>query len=425
MQPGRPSIPQRAQDPTAPGALDGVRVIDFTRVVAGPFGTQILADLGAEVIKIEHPGRGDDTRFTIPNPALGGESAFFLSLNRGKQSVAIDLASEAGRAVALDLIATADVLVENFTGSVMRRFQLDYPSLRERFPRLIYCSVSAYGRSGRNADAAGYDSPLTAEAGAMSLNAYAGQAPVLGGAPYTDLTTALNATIGILAALHARTRDGMGQQVDAAMFDSALANLSFKGYEFLASGREPAPYPRQSSMPRGQFDTADGGVTLSCVGDKMFRALCLQVVERPEWLEDPRYATAAERERHGEAFLDAFRAILRGEPSAVWSERCKRAGVPCGAIRTPGQALLSDEALERELVFDIPHPTAGTAPVIAQPFRLSATPARYRAPPLLAQHTGEVLRDLLGYAPERIEALAASGAIRLRDDSAPAAEAGA
>jgi formyl-CoA transferase len=322
--------------------------------------------------------------------------------------------------VALDLIGAADVLVENFTGAVMRKFGLDYPSIRERFPKLIYCSVSGYGRSGRNADAAGYDSPLSAEAGVLSLNAYAGEPPVLGGAPYTDISTALNATIGILAALHARSRDGVGQHVDTAMFDSALANLTFKGYEFLASGREPAPYARQSSMPRGQFDTADGGITLTAAGDKMFRALCLQVVEQPQWLEDPRYATAAARQQHAEAFLAEICAIFRSRPSAVWSERCKRAGIPCGEIRTPGQALLSEEARERGLVFDIAHPTAGKVPVIAQPFRLSETPPRYVAPPLLAQHTREVLTGLLGYDEARIAALAAAGAIRVRETEAAA-----
>ena len=410
----RPTLPEHEEAlPERPLALAGVRVVDFTRVLAGPFGTQILADLGAEVIKIENPGLGDDTRFSVREPSLGGESSFFLSLNRGKRSVAIDLKSDEGRQVALDLIAKADVLVENFSGAVMRRFQLDYPSLRERFPRLIYCSVSGYGRTGRNADAAGYDSPLSADGGVLKLNAYAGERPVLGGVPYTDISTALNATIGILAALHARSVHGLGQHVDVAMFDAALANLSFKGYEFLASGRDPALYDRQAATPRGHFDTADGGIVITAAGDKMFRALCLQVVNRPQWLEDPRFSTTAERMRHGEAFLEEIRAIFASEASAVWSERCKRAGIPCGAVRSPGEALLSEEAMERGLVFDIPHPTAGKVPVIAQPVRLSETPCRYLAPPLLGQHSREVLSDLLGYDDARIEQLAASGAIGL------------
>ena len=214
MATSAPKLPIHRQQPSGPGPLAGLRVLDFTRVLAGPFATQILGDLGAEVVKIENPQGGDDTRAIRPSAQLGGETAFFMSLNRSKQSVAVDLKSEAGRAVILDLIASADVLVENFTGAVMRRFELDYASLRERFPKLIYCSISGYGRTGSNADAAGYDSPLSAEAGALAVNAYAGGAPVLGAIPYTDISTAMNAAIGILAALQARTRDGKGQHVD-------------------------------------------------------------------------------------------------------------------------------------------------------------------------------------------------------------------
>jgi crotonobetainyl-CoA:carnitine CoA-transferase CaiB-like acyl-CoA transferase len=407
----RPELPlHHAAQGSAP-PLAGVRIVDFTRVLAGPFATQILGDLGSEVIKIENPTLGDDTRAIGPDPALGGESAFFLSLNRSKRSVAIDLKSEEGREVALDLIATADIVVENFSGAVMRRFQLDYPSLKDRFPRLIYCSVSGYGRTGRNADAAGFDSPLSAEAGVMSQNAYTGTRPVLGGVPYTDISTALNAAIGILAALQARARDGKGQHVDIAMFDSALANLSFRGLEFLASGREPALYTRNASAPRGQFDTADGEITITCGSDKMFKALCLQVVEQPEWLEDPRFSTSVERTRNGEAFLAEIGAVFKSRPSEYWSERCKRAGIPCGAIRTPGEALMSAEASERGLVFGLPHAAAGVAPVIAQPYRFSETPCRYETPPLLGEHTRETLKSLLGYDEARIEALAAAGAI--------------
>lgn len=413
MSPVRPQLPLHQQVPGDPAPLAGVRVVDFTRVVAGPFGTQILADLGAEVIKIENPVSGDDTRTVGVGASIGGESAFFLSLNRGKKSVAIDLKSEAGREVVFELLATADILVENFSGAVMRRFALDYPSIKDRFPRLVYCSVSGYGRSGRNADAAGYDSPVTAEAGALGLNRYAGQSPVLGAIPYTDLSTALNATIAILAALRARDRDGLGQHVDVAMFDTALANLSFKGLDFLASGQEPRLNDRQSAMPRGEFTTADGGMIITCSGDKMFRALCLEVVDRPDWLENARYATTRDRISNGESFIEEIGQIFASHTSAHWSERCKRAGIPCGAVRSVGEALLSEEAAERQSVFDLPHPSAGRVPAIAQPFRLSRTPCDYRAPPLLGEHTYEALAALSGYDRPRIEALARSGAIRL------------
>ena len=423
MSATRPTLPafQRATGAAPP--LSGVRIVDFTRVMAGPFATQILGDRGAEVIKIENPIGGDDTRLLGADPALGGESSFFLSMNRSKLSVAIDLKSEEGRQVALDLIATADVLVENFSGAVMRRFKLDYASIREQFPKLIYCSVSGYGRSGRNADAAGYDTPLGAEAGVLGMSAYEGGSPVQGAIPFTDTTTALNATIGILAALQAKARDGRGQHVDVAMFDSALANLSFKGAEFLTTGREPSRNVPQTSGPTGIFETAEGRLTITSGNDKMYKALCLHVLDRPQWLEDPRFATGLDRRRNSEAFLAELGAVFMSQPAAVWTERCKRAGIPCGLVRTPGEALMSEEAVERGLVFALPHATAGSAPAIAQPFQFSETPCRYGTPPLLGEHTGDVLLSLLGYDAARIASLAASGAIGVRPRSDTLAEA--
>jgi formyl-CoA transferase len=407
------SLPVRAPQPAGTGPLAGVRVVDFTRVLAGPFGTQILGDLGAEVFKIENPIGGDDTRMLKPREDLGHEAAFFTSLNRSKLSVALDLKSEAGRAVALDLIATADVLVENFTGAVMRRFQLDYPSLKERFPRLIYCSVSGYGRSGPNADAAGYDSPLHAEGGATSLMANRGGQTVLAGLPYTDISTALNSTIGVLAALQARHTTGKGQHVDVAMFDSTLANLSFVGAEWLTSGDPPSLYDRQSAGPHGIFETADGEITITVGKDKMFRAFATQVAERPDWLDDDRFATIPVRMKHGAAFMEQVVPLFKSQTSEYWSRRCKATGIPCGVVRQPGEALLSQEAKDRDLVFAVEHPAAGAVPVIAQPMAFSGTPCRYGAPPLLGEHTRAVLGGVLGYSDERIAELAADGTIGL------------
>lgn len=406
------TLPVRESQPAGTGPLAGIRVVDFTRVVAGPFGTQMLGDLGAEVIKIENPIGGDDTRMLNPREALGGEAAFFMSLNRSKQSVAVDLKNEAGRAVVLDLLETADVLVENFTGAVMRRFQLDYPSLSERFPRLIYCSVSGYGRSGPNADAAGYDSPLHAEGGATSLMKNIGGQTVLGGVPYTDLSTGMNSIIGILAALQARHTTGRGQHVDVAMFDSTLANLPYVSAEWLTSGASPRLYDRQGAGPHGIFATADGEITISVGKDKMFRAFALKVADRPDWLEDARFADTPARIANGAAFLEQVAPLFESQSSAYWSQRCKAAGIPCGAVREPGEALLSQEAKDRDLVFAVRHQTAGTAPVIAQPFRFSDTPCRYGAPPTLGEHTRDVLGGL-GYSEERIAGLAADGAIGL------------
>jgi len=411
MPASAPDLPLRTVQPSGPRPLDGVRVIDFTRVLAGPFGTQILGDLGAEVIKIENPVGGDDTRMLWPEPGYGGETSFFMSLNRSKQSVAIDLKSEAGRDVVLDLLASADVLVENFAGSVMRRFGLDYASLKDRFPRLIYCSVSGYGRSGSNADAAGYDTPLSAEAGNIALNAYAGGEPVQGAITYTDISTALNSTIGVLAALHARERTGRGQHVDVAMFDAALANLSFLGAGFLASGQEPRLNTKWTAGPSGLWDTADGQIVITCGNPKMFVAFCQRVVERPDWLEDLRFGPMQERMKNADAFFAELSPILKGEGSEYWSRRCKDAGVPCGVVRSAGEALLSPEASERGLVFALPHPVAGKAPAIAQPVQFSDTPCQYGVPPVLGQHTRAVLEGLLGYSDDRLAELEASGAI--------------
>ncbi len=406
-----PEIPLRADQPSGPRPLDGVRVIDFTRVLAGPFGTQILGDLGAEVIKIENPIGGDDTRMLWPEEGYGGETSFFMSLNRSKQSVAIDLKSEAGREVVLDLLETADVLVENFAGSVMPRFGLDYASLKDRFPRLIYCSVSGYGRTGSNAAAAGYDTPLSAETGNIALNAYAGGEPVLGAITYTDISTALNSTIGVLAALHARERTGRGQHVDVAMFDAALANLSFLGAGFLATGQEPRLNTKWTPGPSGLWDTSDGQITITAGNPKMFVSFCQRVVERPEWVEDPRFGPMQERMKNADAFHAELAPILKSQSSEHWSKRCKAAGVPCGVLRSAGQALLSPEASERGLVFALPHPVAGRAPAIAQPVQFSDTPCQYGVPPALGQHTRVVLTGVLGYPDEKIAELEAAGAI--------------
>jgi crotonobetainyl-CoA:carnitine CoA-transferase CaiB-like acyl-CoA transferase len=396
-------------------ALEGIRVIDFTRVLAGPFGTQILGDLGAEIIKVEDPVKGDDTRSSPRNPSLGGESFFYLALNRNKKSVAIDLKTEAGQRVARELIAKADVLVENFTTPVMKRFGLDYASLKDEFPQLIYCSISAYGRTGPLANAGGFDSVIAAEAGVQSLNAWPGQPPVLGSVPYTDITTALNATIAILAALQARHHHGVGQHLDIAMYDTALANLTFKGYEFLVSGEAPSLYSRQTPLPKGEFDTADGSITITCPSPKMFQAFC-GAVGKPEWLNDPRYEAMGPRFANGAAFVEDMRTLFATQPSAYWADRLKAVAVPCGVVRGPGEALLSRESLDRGLVYNLEHPTAGTVPAIASPVRMSATkgPAPVAAP-LLGQHTVNVLSELLGYDRAAIDGLAAAGVVNVGD----------
>jgi formyl-CoA transferase len=418
--PERPKIPPyRFADAPPPKALADVRIVDFSRVLAGPFATQILGDLGAEIIKIEQTGTGDDTRTLLPAPNLGGESFFYLALNRNKRSIALDLRTEEGRQLALELIATADVVIENFTTRVMQQFGLDYPALKDRFPELIYCSVSAYGRTGRLANAGGYDSAISMETGVSALNALEGEQPVPGGVPFVDITTAMNATIGILAALHARQLHGKGQFIEAAMYDTAIADLSYKGYQFLASGESPVSLGRKPKfgVPGGQFDCSDGAVWFTCTGQKMFRNFCDKVIERPELFEDPRFESVERRNANFAELFDLLAEIFVTQDRAYWSDRLKRAAVPCGEVRSVGEALVARETAERDMVAEIPHPTAGRIPMIKSPIKMSFTPAvDPTPPPLLGQHSREILRELLGYSDERIDALQAQGVIQLKDE---------
>ena len=234
---------------------------------------------------------------------------------------------------------------------------------------------------------------------------------MLGAIPYTDISTALNSAIGVLAALHARNHTGRGQHVDVAMYDAWLANLSFLGAGFLATGVEPRLNTPRTAGPSGLWETADGQITVTCGKEKMFAAFCHRVVERSDWLEDPRFANIQDRMKNEIAFFEELGVILKSQPSAYWSERCKRAGVPCGELRSAGQALLSPEANECGLVFALLHPVAGTTPVIAQPVQFSDTPCQYGVPPLLGQHTRQVLTELLGYSEARITELESAGAI--------------
>lgn len=419
--PERPKIPAYlpSESPQLK-ALSDIRVVDFSRVLAGPFATQILGDMGAEIIKVEQIGTGDDTRFLLPEPQLGGEAFFYLALNRNKRSISLDLRSEEGRKIALDLIGTADVVVENFTTRVMQQFGLDYASLKERFPNLIYCSVSAYGRTGRLANAAGYDSAISMETGVSALNAVEGEDPVPGGVPFVDITTAMNATIGILAALHARHLHGKGQFIESAMYDTAIADLSYKGYQFLASGESPVSLGRKPKFgtPGGQFHCSDGDVWFTCTGQKMFRNFCDKVIERPELFDDPRFDTVLKRNANFAILFELLETIFITQDRAYWSDRLKRAGVPCGEVRSVGEALMSRETAERDMIAEISHPTAGRIPMIKSPIKMSLTPAvDPTPPPLLGQHSRDILRDLLGYDDAQIDALAAKNVIEVRDEA--------
>jgi crotonobetainyl-CoA:carnitine CoA-transferase CaiB-like acyl-CoA transferase len=409
----RPQLPTRQPRATGvPTALDGLLVVDFTRVVAGPACTQTLADFGAEVIKIENPEGGDDTR-AYEHAELGGESAAYLSLNRGKRGIALDFTRPEACEVARELIARADVVVENFSASIMKKYGLDYASVEPLNPRLVYCSISAYGREGPFASRPGFDPITQAESGFMSLNGFPDGPPVRTGTPIVDMATGMTACNAILLALLARDRLGRGQQVEVALFDIAVAMTGFYGMTYLMTGVNQSRFGNSpnGSPTVGVYEAADGPFYIACANDRLVRRLVTEVLGRPDLIADPDYATRRARTANKEKLRSILAQIFSGDLCDNWIAKMKAANVPVGHLRTIEQAFNAPEVRERHRVSQIPHPTAGTVPNIETPLRLALTPvADPVAAPLLGQHTKEVLRRTLGYDDARIAALEAAGA---------------
>src|SRR6202047_4615559 len=408
----RPQLPERApRAKNEPTALDGLLVIDFTRVVAGPACTQTLADFGAEVIKIENPDGGDDTR-AYEHAEIGGESAAYLSLNRNKRGIALDLTVPEAREVARELIAKADVVVENFSGGVMKKFGLDYASVAPANPRLVYCSISAYGRQGPFALRPGFDPMTQAESGFMSLNGFPDGPPVRTGPPAIDMVTGVSACNAILLALFARDRLGRGQHVEVALFDVALAMTGFYGMAYLMTGVNPS---RQGNSPNGSpsvgvYHGSDAPFYIACANDRLYRRLVVEVLGRPD-LASGEFGDRRSRTANS----DKLRAILTGifvqDSRENWVTKMKAANIPVGYLRTVEEAFNSPEVSERHRLSEMAHPVAGTVPNIEPPLNLGLTPvADPVAAPLLGEHTREVLRKTLGYDDARIAALAEAGA---------------
>jgi crotonobetainyl-CoA:carnitine CoA-transferase CaiB-like acyl-CoA transferase len=408
----RPQLPRRApRKKGAPTALDGLLVVDFTRVVAGPACTQTLADFGAEVIKIENPDGGDDTR-SYEHAELAGESAAYVSLNRNKRDIALDLTKPEAREVARELIARADVVVENFSSGVMKKYGLDYATVESSNPRLVYCSISAYGRQGPFASRPGFDPITQAESGFMSLNGFPDGPPVRTGPPAVDMMTGMSACSAILMALLARDRIGRGQHVEVALFDIALAMTQFYGMAYLMTGVNPS---RQGNSPNGSpsvgvYNGSDGPFYIACANDRLYRRLVIEVLGRAD-LASGEFGDRRSRT----ANRDKLRAILTGifvqDMRENWVTKMKAANIPVGYLRTVEEAFNSPETRERHRISQIPHPTAGSVPNIESPLHLGLTPAVDPvAAPLLGQHTREVLRKTLGYDDAKIAALTEAGA---------------
>ncbi|WP_299344392.1 CaiB/BaiF CoA-transferase family protein [uncultured Pseudoxanthomonas sp.] len=401
-----------------PRALAGVRVLDLTRVLAGPWCTQVLADLGADVVKVERPGSGDDTRGWGPpflRDADGnetGESAYYLCANRNKRSLAVDIATEEGQAVIRRLASESDVLVENFKVGDMARYRLDASTLRAANPRLVYCSITGFGQDGPYARRAGYDFAIQGLGGLMGVTGAANGEPQKVGVAVADLFTGMYATVAILAALRHRDATGEGQVIDMALLDAQVAMLANLGSHYLVGGEVP---PRQGNahaniVPYQVFAVADGHIIVAVGNDRQFVRLC-EMLDLAALAGDPRYATNAARVRHRDALVPLLQDAFHARERHGWLALLEAAGIPCGPVNDIAYVFADPQVKARGMVTRIEHPHAGAVPLVASPLKLSATPVDLRhAPPLLGQHTDEVLREA-GYDEAEIASLRALGAI--------------
>lgn len=391
--------------------LAGKRVLDLSRVLAGPWCTMILADLGADVVKVEHPRGGDDTRQWGP-PYAGGEAAYYLCANRNKRSIAIDIATAEGQEIVRSLAAKADILVENYKAGGLERYGLGYDAIAALNPRLVYCSISGYGRESPLAQRPGYDYVIQAEGGLMAITGEAEGEPMKVGVAVADLFTGMAAVQAVLAAVIAAERDGLGQHVDLALYDCQLAMLANVGSAHLVSGREPARYGNghPNVVPYQPFDTSDGKVVIAVGNDRQFAAFCT-LLGAPELAGEPAFATNAARVENRAGLLRELGPRVAARSTAYWLEGLRRAGVPCGAVRSVSEALTAPEARARDMVQEIEHPTAGRVRLVGSPLKLGRTPTvSPSAPPLLGEHGDEILAEL-GYRAETIAALRTSAVI--------------
>jgi crotonobetainyl-CoA:carnitine CoA-transferase CaiB-like acyl-CoA transferase len=398
----------------APLALGGVRVVDFSHFIAGPLATMFLADLGAEVVKVEPPGRGDDLRHYPPVlPELPDQGGPFLWGNRGKRSIALDLKNARGLELARALALQADVVVENFSTGVMQRLGLGAESLREANPGLVYCSISAYGREGPFADRPGFDPVVQAESGFVSMNGYPDRQGVRASAAVMDIGTAMMVSNAVLAALFARTRLGHGQVVEVSLFDTGVLMTGWAPMQHLLTGREPQRHGNVSvdTCPSGVFDASDRSFYINCGNTRIFQRLMSQVLGRPDIAEDPGLAQPQDRVARRDELFAVLQEAFGQQPWAHWQHLMREAHVPCGVVNTVPGAIRSAEARSRRLVTWIEHAGVGRIPNIGSPWRFSETPvADPRAAPRVGEHTEAVLRNLLGMDEAAIAALAAQGA---------------
>ena len=398
-------------------SLNGVRVLDLSRVFSGPWAAQMLADFGADVVKVERPGRGDDVRQQglRVRDAEGNETretSSFISMNRGKRSVTVDISQPAGQALVRELAKDSDIVIENFKAGDLVRYGLDYASLKEVNPRLVYCSISGFGQSGPYSHLPGYDPLFQSMSGLMSITGHADHEP--GGGPLRvgysvgDITAGFYAVSAILAALRHRDMvSGEGQYIDLALLDSQVAAISHVGMMYLVSGQQPPRLGNVSPItcPWQSFECSDGQIVIAVGNDTQFAALCREL-GHPEWATDERFVTNPLRAKNRQTLIPMISEVFLTRGVQDWNETLEAAGVPAGPINGFDEAFADPQIVHRQMRFDLPHTSAGTVPQVANPVKFSATPVQYdRAPPLLGEHTEEVLKERLGFDDERLSQL--------------------
>ncbi len=400
-------------------ALKGIKVLDLSRILAGPWASQMLADFGAQVIKIERPNKGDDTRYWGPpfikekTSTQPPQAAYFHSTNRNKQSIAIDIQHKTGQQIIKDLVKNADVFIENFKVGALARYGLDYPKLKLLNPNLIYCSITGFGQTGPSSERAGYDAMIQGEGGLMSITGVANGEPMKVGVALTDIMTGLYCSNAILAALMARNHIDKGQYIDIALLDVQVATLANQGLNYLATGNNPK---RQGNahpniVPYQTFNTSDGIIMLAIGNDTQFRKFC-QFVERPELADNPNFQTNEQRVINREYLIEHLSKILLSQPTVWWVNQLETLDIPCGPINTLQEVFNHSQIKHRNLVRKIPDNCSKQIYTIASPINLSETPLQYRsASPDLSEHCEKILSSELGYDSEKIQHLRENGIV--------------
>ncbi|QWE00961.1 CoA transferase [Polynucleobacter sp. JS-Mosq-20-D10] len=396
--------------------LSGIKVLDLTRIVSGPFATMLLGDLGAEIIKIEEPASGDESR-TYGPPFIHGESAYFLSVNRNKKSCAVNLKTPEGIALIRDLALKSDVLIENFRPGTLKKFGLSYEELTKQNPGLIYCAITGFGQTGPDSHRPGYDLIIQGESGVMDITGDPDGPPTKVGTSIADLITGQYASQGVLAALVERSRTGVGRRVEVAMYDCLASLLTFNAGSYFSTGNLPKRKGNShpSIVPYETFETLDGWINIGVANDKFWNSFC-KVIDRLDLQHDPKFAIASDRVKNRLELLPIIREIIKKNKKSYWIELLEKAGIPSGMIKNVGEVCDSEQLVSRGMVLNMPHPTAGIVKNIDSPLRFDdRNDEVHIAPPILGQHTREILRDILKISPAEIMSLEKKGAIKCTD----------